>query len=66
MEKCKEFVLLFMYKSAALFEKSVSQAERAWSPTAVGGAKSRVSGNFLAGEIDRVFSKIKPLTKILI
>jgi len=37
-------------------KKSVSEAERARLPTAVGGARPRASGNFLAGEIDRVFS----------
>ncbi|MBI2514667.1 cation-translocating P-type ATPase [Candidatus Wolfebacteria bacterium] len=44
-----------------MFEKSVSEAERAWFRAKRGEQGREPSGNFLAGEIDRVFSRIKPL-----
>src|SRR3989344_6012811 len=53
-------------KRAALFEKSVSEPERAWFPPKAGERGRESSGDFLAGEIDSVFSRIKPSAQALI
>ena len=44
-------------KWSKLFEKTVSQAERAWSPTVVGGARPRASANSSLGNLIACFRK---------
>lgn len=53
-------------RPAVLFKKNVSEAERAWSPTAEGASEERgreSSGVSHAGRNGRGFSRIKPLAK---
>jgi len=54
-------------KAADSFEKSVSQAERAWFPAKSEKSEAESKRNFHAGEIDSVFSKMSQrLTQALI
>ncbi len=54
-------VIEILKEPAALFEKSVSQAERARFPNGARESEAESKRKFLAGEFDSVFSKIKPL-----